>query len=127
MCSNRAGNMNVAGPDMSMWIQQFAYRAPSLLVYLAAFVLAIVYWNRARTAALLTMIGVLIAVATSLGYILLQATLMQAMEQQGAGGAEIGRMMSGLGMTSSCSHAVALGLFVAAIFVGRNPPPSQHE
>jgi hypothetical protein len=118
--------MNVAGPDMSMWLQQLVYHAPSLLVYLAAFILAIVYWNRARTAALLTMIGVLIAVATSLGYVVLQATLMQAMQQQQAGNANIAQMMSGLGITSSCSHAVALGLFVAAIFVGRNPPPSEH-
>ena len=115
------------GPDVSFWIQQLAYRVPALLIYLIAFVLAIVYWNRARTASLLTMLGTVISVVTSIGFIILQSVLMHSEMDGGSGVADRAQMMSALGMTSSCAHSIGLALFVAAIFVGRNQYPREPE
>ncbi len=108
------------GPDFPFWIQQLAYRVPALLIYLIAFVLAIVYWNRARTASLLTMLGALISGVTSIGFAVLQSVLMQSVVDGGSGAADRAQMMSALGMTSSCAHSIGLALFVTAIFVGRH-------
>jgi hypothetical protein len=106
-----------------MWVQQFAYRLPSLLVYIVAFILAIVFWSRARTACMLTMLGVVISVAASIGSTVMQAIVMQSM--QDGGNMDTGRMMSAIGMTGTCAHSIGLMLFVAAIFVGRYQPPPE--
>ena len=113
----------MAGPDVSLWVQQFAYRLPSLLVYIVAFILAIVFWRRARTACMLTMLGVVISVATSIGGSIMQAVLMQSAQQGGA--RDMASMMSALSMTTTCAHAIGLALFVGAIFVGRYEPPPE--
>ena len=111
------------GPDVSVWVQQLAYRLPALLVYLVAFILAIMFWNRARTACMLTMLGVVISVATSIGGSIMQAVLMQSMQQGGP--RDIANMMSALSITTTCAHTIGLALFVGAIFVGRYQPPPE--
>lgn len=115
------------GPDLTQWIQQLAHFAPSLLVYMIAFVLAIMYWKRARTPAMLTLIAVVLSVTTSIGFSVMQTMLIQSAQENDGFGGDFGKMMSALGMTSSCAHAVALALFVAAIFVGRNQFPREPE
>jgi len=115
------------GPDVSFWAQQFDYRAPGLLIYLVAFVLAVINWNRARTASLLTMLGALISGVTSLGFLVLQTVLMESMRNGGPDVANRAQMMSGLAMTSTCANAIGLALFVSAIFVGRYQIPREPE
>ena len=105
------------GPDVPFWIQQLAYRGPILLIYLVAFVMAIIYWNRARTASILTMLGVSICGLSSIVIIVLQTVVVQSPLQNGANRAQI---MMGISMTGTCAHAIGLALLVAAIFAGRN-------
>jgi hypothetical protein len=100
-------------------LSQLGYQAPSLLVYLVAFILAVVYRGRASTASVLTLIGVAILVVTTIGVAVSQAWLVDTRQDAAYDQAEFARRMSVVGIAGSCGRAVGLGLLVAAIFVGR--------
>ena len=71
--------------------------------------------------------GVVLSIVTTIGFLTLQFALLRSAQEEDAGGMEIGRMMSGLGMTSSCVQSISRALLVAAIFVGRNQLPREPE
>ena len=105
--------MSTAGT--SFLISQLGYRAPSLLVYLGAAVLAFVFMSRATIPSVLTLVGVGIMGATAIGTAVLHAFLIDAQSS------EMFRLMPMISVISSCISAVGLGFLVAAIFVGRDP------
>lgn len=102
----------------SYLLSQLGYQAPSLLVYLVAFILALVYMSRASTPCILTLVGVGILVITTLGQAVVQASLMDG-RQSGRDTVDFARLMGIVGLAGSCVRAVGLGFLVAAIFVGR--------
>lgn len=59
----------------SYLLTQLGYQAPALLVYLVAFILALVYKRRASMPCILTLVGVGILVITTLGMAVMQASL----------------------------------------------------
>ena len=100
-------------------LSQFGYHAPALLVYLVAFVLALVYRGRAPLPSVLTLAGEGLLVATTLAVALVQAWLLDSFQ---AVGRDVSLPMALVTIVGSCARAVGLGLLVAAIFVGRRPP-----
>ncbi len=98
----------------SFLISQLGYRAPSLIVYLVAVVLACVFMSRATVPSILTLVGAGIMGATAIGSAVLQAYLI------GEHSSGMPRFMPMIGVISSCISAVGLGFLVAAIFVGRD-------
>jgi hypothetical protein len=104
---------------MSFLMSQLGYQAPALLVYLVAFVLALVFMGRAPTPSVLTMIGVGVLVIATVGVAVAQAWLLDNRQANDRDPAEFARLMGVVGMAGSCVRAIGLGLLVAAIFVGR--------
>jgi hypothetical protein len=103
----------------SYLLSQLGYQAPALLVYLVAFILALVYMRRASMPCVLTLVGVGILVVTMLAVAVVQASLLDSRHADGRDPAEFARLMTIVGIAGSCVRAVGLGLLVAAIFAGR--------
>lgn len=101
-----------------MMLQQIGYAGPSLLVFLLAACMAVIYLNRARLPAILTLIGAAISIVTVVGSIVIQAIVLSddSLSSQRA------VVMQSIGLASSVLRAAGLALIVAAVFVGRTPP-----
>lgn len=67
----------------SYLLTQLGYQAPALLVYLVAFVLALIYMRRASMPSILTLVGVGILVVTTLGIAVMQASLFDSRQAYG--------------------------------------------
>jgi len=103
----------------SFLLTQLGYLVPTLLVFLIAFVLALVYMGRARTPTILTLSGVGVLAVAAIGVAVIQAWLVDSRQADGRSAAEFARLMGIVAIAGSVVRAVGLGLFVAAIFVGR--------
>ena len=103
----------------SYLLSQLGYQAPALLVYLVAFILALVYMRRASIPCTLTLVGVGILVITTLGMVVLQASLIDSRQVYGGDPSEVSRRMEIIGLAGSYFRAAGLLFLVAAIFVGR--------
>ncbi|MEK0425345.1 MAG: hypothetical protein RJB11_1436 [Planctomycetota bacterium] len=104
---------------MSYLLSQLGYQAPMLLVYLVAFVLALVFMRRASTSCILTLIGVGILVSSMIVITGVQASLIDGFRAGGRNTADSNRLMWIIGLAGSVARAVGLMFLVAAIFVGR--------
>ena len=103
----------------SQLLSQLIFQAPQLVVYVIAFILALVYMGRASTPCILTLVAVGILVIATLGVAVIQASLIDGQQAGGRDPAEFARQMSNVALAGSCVRAVGLGLLIAAIFVGR--------
>jgi hypothetical protein len=108
----------------SFLLSQLGYQAPAMVVYLVAFILALVYMRRASTASILTLIGVSILVVAMIGVAGVQAWLIDSRQPNDR---EFARRMGVVGVAGSCVRAIGLGLLVAAVFVGRRAVGSRAE
>jgi hypothetical protein len=104
---------------MSYLLSQLGYQAPALLVYLVAFILALVYMRRSAMPCILTLVGVGILVISTLGVAVMQASLIDSHQVYRRDAAEVSRLMGIIGLAGSCLRAAGLLFLVAAIFVGR--------
>lgn len=116
--------MSSTGPFY--WLSQLGYSAPFLVVYLVAFVLALVYRKRAPRASTLTLAGVAILVFSTLAGFAMQAYLFHSMTT-GQHVAWTSQMMGIAGFAATCARAAGLSLLVAAIFAGRGPGVSRYR
>jgi hypothetical protein len=103
----------------SYLLSQLGYQAPALLVYLVAFILALVYMRRASIPCILTLVGVGILVITTLGMAVMQASLVDSRQVYGGDSERFARLMGIIGLAGSYVRAAGLLFLVAAIFVGR--------
>jgi hypothetical protein len=103
----------------SYLLSQLGYQAPALLVYLVAFILALVYMRRASIPCILTLVGVGILVITTLGMAVMQASLIDSRQVYGGDSERFARLMGSIGLAGSYVRAAGLLFLVAAIFVGR--------
>jgi hypothetical protein len=104
---------------MSYLWQQLAYQVPVLLVYLIGFVLALLFFGRQPTAALLTLIGTGLLVLVTVAVVVVQAFLVQQRMEENWSVERFARLMSTVGLAGSIGRAIGLALVVAAVFVGR--------
>lgn len=103
----------------SYLLSQLGYQAPALLVYLVAFILALVYMRRASIPCILTLVDVGILVITMLGMAVMQASLVDSRQVYGGDSERFARLMGIIGLAGSYVRAAGLLFLVAAIFVGR--------
>jgi hypothetical protein len=103
----------------SYLLSQLGYQAPSLLVYLVAFILALVYMRRASIPCILTLVDVGILVITMLGMAVMQASLIDSRQVYGGDSERVARLMGSIALAGSYVRAAGLLFLVAAIFVGR--------
>lgn len=104
------------GGGTSFLISQLSTQGPIVLVYLVAICLAFNYIDRARLPSILTIIGVVISIVTTILVIAAHTYIISNRST----GSEIGTLMMFVSVAGSVLRAVGLGFFVAAIFVGRN-------
>ena len=106
--------------EFTYFLMQLGNQGPVLFVYLVAGYFSIMYLNRARLPATLTLIGVIIHFATTFGVIAAQFYVLNNRDNL-----SFPPLLQVVNLVGSCMRAIGLGLFVAAIFVGRNhTPPS---
>ena len=91
-------------------ISQLGYHVPTLLVYMVAFVLSLVFMRRALLPSILTLLGIAVLVITTFAITVIQAYLIQNNNL---------RWLTAVGVGGSCIGAIGQSLLVAAIFVGR--------
>ncbi|HEX6738331.1 MAG TPA: hypothetical protein VF310_08675, partial [Vicinamibacteria bacterium] len=104
-------------------LSQLAYQAPMLLVCLAGVVLGVTFLPRARTPALLALAGSGLWLVVSLAMVASNAYLMRMRLEGNLSGAYSASWFGVVSVAGSLLHALALGLVVAAAFVGRPPRP----
>ena len=106
-------------------LAQLVGQSPLLLVYAVGIVVALAYWPRYRGPSSLT----LIATGSMLAIAILQAFLLQyfiqARTEQGWDSAKVSSFIGGLSFASNLIRAAAMGLLLAAVFMGRPAAPTQ--
>lgn len=109
----------LGAPAVSFLLSQLGYHVPFFLAYLAAFVLALKFLERARTPAVLTLAGVGLSVLSTLVVTVTQAYLVQAMQDDVRNAEWLSRLLQTTGIAGSFIRAVGFSLLVAAVFTGR--------
>jgi len=104
--------------NLTYFLSAIGSQGPVLFVYLVAGYFSIIYMSRAKLPSMLTLIGVIILLATTFGVTAAQSYLLVNRTD-----ATIPQLFQIITVVGGCMRAVGLGLFVAAIFVGRNHTP----
>ena len=99
-------------------------QSPVLLVYLIGLILALVFWRRCPTPSLLVLVATVLLLLVTVTHPFVIQYLVQASTEMGWTIEKAAWMSSVVGLTSSCLHAAALGLLVAAVFLQRRVPSS---
>jgi hypothetical protein len=105
------------------FLGQLAVQAPSLLAYLVGIILALVFWRRCPGPSLLTLLALALLLVTSLVQTFLLLYLFRARADFGWDEARVGWMLSASALVGSVIRAAALGLLLAAVFLGRRGTP----
>lgn len=108
----------------SYLLQQIAYSIPGLLAYLAGLILALIFIRKYPVPAMLTLVGSLILLVTTVGIILTQFYLFRSRLQYGWSGSDYSRMLGIVSITGNILRALGLGFWLAAVFVGRRKQPA---
>ena len=116
-------NYGLSAGNVLYFLSQLGNQGPVLFVYLVAGYFSIMYMSRARLPSMLTLIGVIILLATTFGVTAANSYLLVNRTD-----ASIPQLFHIISVVGSCMRAVGLGLLVAAIFVGRNhiPPADRY-
>ena len=101
-------------------------QSPILLVWLAGFILALVYWRRHPRASLFTVIALVIFLVETLVDTYLNLWLPLMLSERGMGAVQLGQIYMIKGILTAIIGAVAWGLIVAAIFSGRGAVTTDH-
>lgn len=104
---------------ISLSLSQLAYQAPLLLIYLVGMVLGLMFWRRYPGPSMLTLISTGILLSVSVIQIVATQYLFQAHIEMGWETKRFSWMVSAIGLTGSLLRALAIGLLLAAVFLGR--------
>lgn len=103
-------------------LQQLAYQAPVLLVYLVGLALGLATLRRHLLASILTAVGNGLSLVITVVVAIVQACLFQARVDDDLPVERYAQLMSVVAITGSVGRAVGIALIVAAVFVGRRRP-----
>jgi hypothetical protein len=106
----------------SQTLMQYLGLAPYLIACLVGFILALVYWNRVPGPARMTCLAVVLMVVTLVGQMWAQQYVIENSAATGSSGMQISQTLSLIGFIGGIIHAGALGLLIAAVFMGRRAP-----
>lgn len=100
----------------------FLPRLPFFFICVTGIVLALMNWNQHRKPAIFVLSG---SAALLLGFVLAFSVHLVAINHTGSGrsAAEIGTLITVLGIFQSLLSALGYGLLLVAAFIGRNRPP----
>jgi hypothetical protein len=101
------------------FLTQLAGQAPVLLAYLVGMILALVFWRRSPGPCVLTLVATGLLLGTTLVQSFLFLYLIRAREDFGWTEERYRWMLSANALVGSVIRAVAFGLLLAAVFVGR--------
>ena len=111
-------------PGLSFLVQQLAYQAAPVLVYVIGVIVGLTFLARHPGAASLTVAAcglMLLATTAMMG---IQAYVIQMQASQGWSGTQFASVMGIAGIVGSLVRAVATAMLLAAVFVGRRPAVS---
>lgn len=102
--------------------------APVLLAYVVGIAIAVSKWNAHPRVAMYAASGMGLLLITSVVARILFTVLPIRMRADGMSSAQLGPLLTGMGVVSGLFHAVGVGLMIGAIFVDRGaasePPRS---
>jgi len=96
--------------------------SPMLLFYLVAMIVSFVYWNRHQRVCLLVLLAVGLMMFTSIGSMVLQRYLINALQANLWRGKTLGYVLRATGLVSTIIRAGAFGLLLLAVFTDRPRP-----
>jgi hypothetical protein len=102
-----------------LFLSQLAVQAPALLVYLVGLILALVFLRRYPGPSALTLVAAGLLLLISLAQSFLSVYLVRARADFGWSDARLGAMASANALAGSALRAVAFGLLLTAVFIGR--------
>jgi hypothetical protein len=110
-------------------VAQLLPQAPLLLAYLTAVLLAVTFWQRCPTPALLTLIAAGLLLVVAVGQTFFNFYIIEARDNLGGGQTRIGWLFAAVGIISSLLWTLAFGLLLGAVFHGRRREqrPSEDE
>ncbi len=112
---------------MSTVVAQLIGQSPLLLVYMIGIVVALAYWSRYRGPASLMLIASASLLAVTIGQTILGQYVIQSRADMGWDTAKLGFILSAVALTSSLIRAAAMGLMLAAVFMGRTTNPGERR
>ncbi|RMF33497.1 MAG: hypothetical protein D6759_06865 [Chloroflexi bacterium] len=105
-----------------LFLTQLGGQSPLLLAYLVGIVLALVFWRRYPRPCAFTLVAMGLLVLTLLGQTFLGAYfVVYRGAGVGWGAGRVGRVLMVNTLIGSLIRALAFGLLLAAVFVGREP------
>lgn len=105
---------------MSNAVMQLLPQIPMLLAYLIAMILAVTFWQRCPTSALLTFVAGGLLLIVSIAQTFLNWYLIHGRDGLAAGNGNIGSILAVVGLVGSVLRALGFGLLLAAVFTGRS-------
>ena len=112
-------------PSPLAFLAQFAVQAPQLLVWLAGIALAIMWWQRAPKAALITAIACGLFLLDALIGTAISVALPSMMIDNGQSATQVGTAFALIGGIRSLLHAALWAAILYAIFSGRVAAPAR--
>jgi hypothetical protein len=103
----------------SFLLEQLAYAAPLIAVYLVGLVLAVIFIKKYPGPAILTLLGIIILLGNIFGVTFAQAYFIRARLGSGVPMASYNTIMSIVSIIASIMRAVGSALLLAAVFIGR--------
>jgi hypothetical protein len=106
-------------PSRSFLLQQLAYAAPVMVVYLVGLVLAVIFIKKYPGPAILTLLAIIILLGNIFGVAFTQAYFIRARMGLYGPMANYNTMMSVVSIIGSIMRAVGSALLLAAVLIGR--------
>jgi len=103
----------------SYFLQQIAYSAPLLLVYVIAAALAVIFLRKHPLSSMLALAGALILLITGIGVVIGQITLVRQRVESGWSVTYYNQMLMIVNAVGTVFRTLGTMLLVAAIFAGR--------
>jgi hypothetical protein len=110
--------------DIPFWLQLFIYQLPTLIVATVGVILSLVNMRRASGASLLALLGCGLLIVGGLASLGIRVLLWQQMREGEMPHERFAQLSSLVGIASSLTYALALGLIVLAVFAGRGAKPT---
>ena len=101
---------------------QMASQSPVLIVYVLGIVLALIFWRRCPTSCVFTLIAMAILLLTTVAQTFLNIYVVQLRASQGWTSAQVGTFFTINALVGGVLRAAAMGLLLAAVFMGRPSP-----
>ncbi|MBS0261459.1 MAG: hypothetical protein JSS02_05835 [Planctomycetes bacterium] len=109
----------------STLVINLATQSPILLTYLVVIVIALAKRKKHPRPSFLLVLAATVSVVLGIGYSVLNDVIFAEYRSGGMEVSRLGLLSAGLRLVSSLIRIVAVALWVAAVYVGRQPTPAE--